>query len=101
VPTARQMVEYKLNKLSCDFMAAGVKFGLDGMKAGGQAAGVGGGAKTAATVIEGAGAKILNPVGDMLVLGGGAYGLGMAAYAAFWQGSGYITGCNAYGAYNF
>ena len=42
VPTARQLSAYKLNKLSCAFMASGVQTGTNGVKAGGKAVSAGG-----------------------------------------------------------
>ena len=99
VPTAWQMLESKLNKFSCDFMASGVQFGKNGVKAGKQALAAGG-VMVGGSVLTGPFAPATATAGGLVAAGGGVYIPISFAYEAFWQGSGYISGCNAYG-YSF
>jgi hypothetical protein len=99
VPTAQQMFEYKLNKGACAFMASGVQFGKNGVKAGGQAAAAGGG-MIGGSPLTGPFAPAVATAGGILASGGGTYIALSGVYEAFWQGMGYLGGCNAYG-YSF
>jgi RHS repeat-associated protein len=99
VPTAQQIFVYQLNKGACAFMASGVQVGSSGAKWGGGAAAAG------ASLINGSPyfgpfAPAVATFGGLVASGGGTYAVGSLAYEAFWQGVGYLSGCNAYG-YSF
>ncbi len=96
VPTKQQVFEYKLNKRACAFMASGVQFGNNGVKAGGEAAAAGGG-MVAGSPLTGPFAPAVATAAGLVASGGATYSALSFLYEAFWQGSGYLSGCNAYG----
>lgn len=85
------------NAHSCGFTASGVRFGFSGYSWGKGAAEVG--VSTAGLGLA-TGNLPLTAFGAMLGGGGGLYATLSITYAAFWQGAGYLGGCNAYG-YSF
>jgi RHS repeat-associated protein len=98
-PKPDPSLQDKLNKLSCAFMASGVQFGKNGVKAGGQAAAAGGG-MVGGSPLTGPFAPAVATAGGLVASGGATYIALSGVYEAFWQGMGYLGGCNAYG-YSF
>ena len=80
-------------------MASAVQFGSNGVKAGGQAAAAGSG-MIAGSPFTGSFAPAVATAGGLVASGAATYSVLSVLYEAFWQGSGYLSGCNAYG-YSF